>query len=376
MRIPPSRFLRRGAKTTALALALFMALAPALTVRTALGQTKDTPGVDPAPAQAQPKNQQQTQPAGSQPLECPFSFTDVHNPDYFYGGVGFLFCRGAIGGYSDGSFRPGAPTTRAQFSKMVAVANGWTLINPSQPSFNDVPPTHAFYTYIETAKSRGVVNGYSDGSFHPDALVTRGQLAKMLVTSEGWQVLEPPAPRFNDVPPGSPCDGYVEAAVYQGAVNGYADGSFRPGLPTTRGQVSKVLYYSNLAPLTPREVETIDLINTRRALMGLNRLNISFELSAAGRRHSYDIGPAGLCQHDGTDGSSPWQRAADAGYTGFAMGEVVGCGYPTSAEVVQGWWDSPGHFGVLTGATAVDIGCGWWLNDSGYGWQTCMTGQP
>jgi uncharacterized protein YkwD len=354
-----------------------LALVPALAARPTSAQTKDSPGVDPAPALSQPKEQPQSlQPEGAQPNECPFNFFDVLTTDYFYGGVGFLFCMGAANGYPDGTFHPGAPTTRAQFSKMVALANGWSLVNPSQPSFRDVPRTHAFYTYIETARSRGVVDGYSDGNFRPDALVTRGQLAKMLVTSEGWQVVNPPSARFNDVPPGSPFYGYVESAATQAVVNGYPDGSFRPGLPTTRGQVAKVLYYSNLAPLTPREVETIDLINTRRAQMGLARLSVSLELSAAGRRHSNDIGPAGLCQHEGTDGSSPWDRAAQAGYTGFAMGEVVGCGYPSSAEVVQGWWDSPGHFGVLTGGDAQQIGCGWWLNEYGYGWQTCMTGQP
>jgi uncharacterized protein YkwD len=352
-----------------------MALAPALAPNPASAQTKDTRGVDPVPAQQQPKDQAQ-QPQAQQLLECPFNFYDVLLTDYFYGGVGFLFCRGAASGYPDGTFHPGAPTTRAQFSKMAAVANSWPLITPSQPSFTDVPRTHAFFTYIETAKSRGVVNGYPDGSFRPDALVTRGQLAKMVATSEGWSPLEPPNPRFNDVPPGSPFYGYVESAAWQGVVQGYGDGSFRPNLPTTRGQVAKVLYYTNLAPLAPREVETIDIINTRRALMGLNRLGVSLELSAAGRRHSNDIGPAGLCQHEGTDGSSPWSRAAEAGYTGFAMGEVVGCGYPTSVEVVQGWWDSPGHFGVLTGPGATEIGCGWWVNQNGYGWQTCMTGQP
>jgi uncharacterized protein YkwD len=124
-----------------------------------------------------------------------------------------------------------------------------------------------------------------------------------------------------------------------------------------------------------REVETISLINQRRSAMGLQTLRTNSALTTSARRLSLDIGPLGLCQHNGTDGSTPWSRIADAGYTGSATGEVVGCGYPTSQEVVTDWWGSPAHYDILTNATANDIGCGWWINPSGYGWVTCDLGQ-
>jgi len=198
----------------------------------------------------------------------------------------------------------------------------------------------------------------------------------MVVMSEGWPLANPPTPTFNDVPPGSPFYGYVETAVAHGVVSGYPDGTFRPGGLTTRGQIAKVVYYANTSQLTPQEQQTIDFVNQRRAALGLVTLHADPALSRASRRHSYDIGPLGLCQHEGTDGSSPWDRAAQAGYTGFAMGEVVGCGYPTPLSVVDGWLGRKAHYAILTDANARDIGCGWWINASGYGWQTCMTGTP
>lgn len=108
--------------------------------------------------------------------------------------------------------------------------------------------------------------------------------------------------------------------------------------------------------------------------MGLGELRIDPALVSAARRLSNDIGPAGLCQHTGTDGSTPWSRIADAGYTGNALGEVVGCGFSTAQGVVDAWWNSPGHYAILTDPNANDVGCGWWLPSSGYGWQTCDTG--
>jgi uncharacterized protein YkwD len=310
------------------------------------------------------------------PMACLPPFYDVHTTDFFFDGVRHLFCFGAIGGYPDNTFRPGNTTSRGQFSKIVVEAMGWPLLNPPTPRFVDVQPGSPFYPYVETASAHNVISGYGDGSFRPADPVSRGQLVKMVVLAEGWPLLNPPTPRFVDVQPGSPFYAYVETASAREVIGGYSDGTFRPGSTTSRGQVAKVVYYARNSVIYPTEQATIDLINGRRAAMGLSVLRSDPALHRAARRHVNDIGPLSLCQHNGTDGSSPWDRAAQAGYTGFAMGEVVGCNYPTPLSVVDGWWNSPGHYGILTSADARAIGCGWWVNAQGYGWQACITGDP
>lgn len=310
------------------------------------------------------------------PTACTIPFVDVAATDYFYDGVRFLFCSGAIGGYTDNTFRPGNTTSRGQFSKIAVMAMGWPLVTPPTPSFNDVPVGSAFYSYIETASARNIISGYGDGSFRPAEPVTRGQLVKISMLAEGWPLLSPPSATFNDVPAGSPFYNFIETATDKDVIGGYSDGSFRPGGTATRGQVAKVIYYARTAIPYPQEQETIDIINARRVGMGLVPLRYDAGLHRATRRHVNDIGPLSLCQHNGTDGTSPWDRAAQAGYTGFAMGEVVGCNYSTPTGVVDGWWNSPGHYGVLTNPDARAIGCGWWINSQGYGWQACLTGNP
>jgi uncharacterized protein YkwD len=347
-----------------------LAVAPAGAPATVSAQQEQKGSTPPAPAQ-----QQKGTPANPE-VPCAISFADVHPTDFFYAGVQYLFCLNAIGGYSDGTFRPGNSTTRGQLAKILTTSLGWAQVNPPSPSFSDVPPGSAFYIYVETARAHNAIGGYSDGTFRPNNEVTRGQLAKMVSMAEGWPLANPPSPRFNDVAPGSPFYQYVETVAAHGAISGYADGSFRPGGLTTRGQVAKVTYLANNGTLTPQEQETINIINQRRGTLGLVSLRTDMSLSLAGRRHSSDIGPLGLCQHEGTDGSSPWDRAAQAGYGGFAMGEVVACNYPTPLAAVDGWWASPGHRDILVDPNARDIGCGWWINSQGYGWQTCMTGQP
>lgn len=308
------------------------------------------------------------------PTACSISFTDVQTSDYFYEGVFNLYCRGAIGGYPDNTFRPGNNTTRGQLAKIEVLAKGWPLENPPVASFSDVPRGSTFYEYVETARVHGILGGYQDGTFRPDSEVIRGQLAKIVVLGEGWPLLDPPSATFGDVPVGSPYFRYVETAVAHAVLSGYPDGSFRPSNVATRGQIAKIVYLATAPAMTFEEAETIRLINERRAALGLGTLRIDFALNSAARRHASDIGPQGLCQHNGTDGSSPWDRIAEAGYGGWGAGEVVGCNYRTPLEIVDGWWASPGHYAVLTDPAVNDIGCGWWINDQGYGWQTCNTG--
>jgi uncharacterized protein YkwD len=127
--------------------------------------------------------------------------------------------------------------------------------------------------------------------------------------------------------------------------------------------------------LTAEEQSTVNQINARRAALGLGMLRVDMALVQAARRQVNDIGPRHECRHNGSDGTDPWTRIADAGYTGEPRGEVVGCGYPTADGVVEGWWQSPGHHDILISPEANEIGCGWWVDKPGApAWQACETG--
>ena len=108
--------------------------------------------------------------------------------------------------------------------------------------FADVPPGSPFYTDIRCLACRGIVSGYADGTFRPGATLTRGQAGKLLANAAGYADPIPPARQtFRDVPPGSPFWLFVERAAAHGVLSGYADGTFRPGSPLTRGQAAKLV---------------------------------------------------------------------------------------------------------------------------------------
>lgn len=183
-------------------------------------------------------------------IEWGIRFTDVRSWSWEYPYVEYLASQGIVGGYQDGTFRPGNPATRAQFSKMIVLGMNWGVNPPATPTFVDVPPGNPFYMYVETAFAHGIIGGYACGGdgepcpgtyFRPGNDITRSQIAKIVVLAKGWPLQDPPVPTFSDVPPGSTFYTYVETAFAYGIIGGYQDGTFRPGNNATRAQLSKML---------------------------------------------------------------------------------------------------------------------------------------
>jgi len=169
-------------------------------------------------------------------------FRDVMTDSTYFEPIGFMVYNGYASGYADGTFRPNNPATRGQITKMVVIGSHWTILDPQTPTFSDVPRGSTFYKYIETAVAHGIINGYADGTFRPNANATPGQLTKIIVLARGWTLTDPQTPTFSDVPRSSTFYRYIETAVQHAIISGYHDGTFRPVNNATRGQISKILF--------------------------------------------------------------------------------------------------------------------------------------
>ena len=100
------------------------------------------------------------------------TFADVPVGSTFHPFIERLSSRGIIGGYPCGGpgepcddqnrpyFRPGYNVTRGQTSKIVAIANGLPAPTPGQQSFEDVPTSNTFWTWIEELAATGAIGGY------------------------------------------------------------------------------------------------------------------------------------------------------------------------------------------------------------------------
>lgn len=110
-------------------------------------------------------------------------------------------------------------------------------------SFRDVTSTHWAFASVERAAELGLVTGYSDGTFRPDAPVTRAQFVLML-----WRMCGKPAAAKAASFADASADWYQDAlswAVEKGYVNGLSDTRFGPDAPITRQQAMAILFRLN-----------------------------------------------------------------------------------------------------------------------------------
>ena len=102
------------------------------------------------------------------------NFSDVSADKWYNNAVSTLSRMGVIGGYADGTFRPDAPISRAEFAK-IAVSFTQNTGSATYNYFTDVKPTDWFAPYVTAAKDAGLIEGYSDGSFKPESKITRAE---------------------------------------------------------------------------------------------------------------------------------------------------------------------------------------------------------
>ena len=117
----------------------------------------------------------------------------------------------------------------------------------------------------------------------------------------------------------------------------------------------------------------IDEVNRQRVAGGCGRVTANARLTRAAQLHSEDQAEHDTMSHDGSDGSTPWDRARRAGYD-RAIGENVAAGYRDVAAVMEGWMNSPGHRANIMNCDAKAIGVGLANSDDGTPYWTQMFG--
>ena len=126
-------------------------------------------------------------------------------------------------------------------------------------SFRDVSRGDWFYYDVRYVCENGLMNGTSKNLFSPSSAVTRGMLVTILYRLEN----EPRCfggVTFPDVAPGAYYEKAVIWASQNSIVSGYTDGTFRPDAPVTREQLASILYrYTRYRGLDVSAGETADL---------------------------------------------------------------------------------------------------------------------
>jgi parallel beta-helix repeat protein len=157
--------------------------------------------------------------------------------------------------------------TRAEVAAMVyqalvatgrapAIASPY-IVNPdtSVPSFADVQ-THWAEPFIQGLTSQGFISGFSDGTFKPDAGMSRAQFAAVLVSAFN-PTPQAPVTTFSDIPEKFWAAAAIQRAYRGGLLSGFADNTFRPNESVSRLEVITALTRGLSLPGSDPDVLTV-----------------------------------------------------------------------------------------------------------------------
>ena len=144
-------------------------------------------------------------------------------------------------GYPDGTVRPENSITRAEVAAIfyrLLTDEARAYLESSDSGFSDVQPGDWYHTAVATMVQAGVITGYGDGTFRPNAPITRGEFAAIATRflSDPYSLDAP----FYDTE-GHWAEVYINRAYELGWISGYTGGAFRPDKSITRAEVSAIV---------------------------------------------------------------------------------------------------------------------------------------
>lgn len=218
------------------------------------------------------------------------ALSDLQN-HWSAGDVNKLISQGAIGGYPDGTFQPDATITRAEFSKILRQSLALSAVEGND--FTDTA-NHWAVTDIHTLTANDIIVPAEYGSFyHPDNAITRREIAIMLVRAMGLNDsavnLSGQTTSFSDDAALQNFDkGYLYLAKELGLIGGYGDGSFQPNAKATRAEASVMIVRllnlkgtDNTTNTTPDQSQTQQNQNTTTETAVQTMNQVSYQLTVS-----------------------------------------------------------------------------------------------
>ncbi|MBU8906493.1 S-layer homology domain-containing protein [Desertibacillus haloalkaliphilus] len=187
------------------------------------------------------------------------SFTDVDDSAYYAEAIEALVERGVLKGYPDGTFKPGDSVTRAEAAVMLAdLLEFDTSQNSAATSFSDVKDGVWYTGAISALVDAEIVNGFPDGTFRPGDTVTRAEIAKMIVLAYPELEEGGDASRtFTDVRADVWYSEFIAPLVDHEITTGTTTTTFSPGDDVTRGQAATFLHRAEQVESPVQTIESI-----------------------------------------------------------------------------------------------------------------------
>ena len=169
------------------------------------------------------------------------AFSDVPSSAWYYSNVMQAAAAGIVSGRGDGTFAPLANVTRRDFAIMLTQMLGESNDGSAVSPFIDVDDDDYGVVAIAYCKAHNIISGYDDGTFKPDATITRQEAASMIANAMGVSKVSD-----EKYPDDSTIASWAKNAVYRakaaGLMKGDAGtGNFRPTATITRAEAASIM---------------------------------------------------------------------------------------------------------------------------------------
>lgn len=177
-------------------------------------------------------------------------FKDVKEKSWYYSAVSEVYTEGIMEGKSADTFAPSDNVTRAELVTILARIKNVNIEGFSAKcDFYDVKDTSWYADYVGWAAERGLVEGYGDGSFRPDAPIKREEMAQLLVkyikSISMYRLMPPDDPAIDVFTDAGTVSAWatenVEAMRLTGFIRGDENGNFNPRANTTRAEAATLI---------------------------------------------------------------------------------------------------------------------------------------
>jgi hypothetical protein len=167
-------------------------------------------------------------------------FTDVSANNKYRKSIMYLASKGVVQGYSDGTFKPTKQVTRAEAVKLILEGNDTTL-SSGKLKFSDTDNDSWYIRYVYTANKKNIASGYADKTFKPNNTVTKAEFLKMLFTAMKVRVEDSVEENpYNDVGKNLWYAPYFAKAKELGVLDDSAN--IEPSAEMTRQEIADAIY--------------------------------------------------------------------------------------------------------------------------------------
>ena len=171
-------------------------------------------------------------------------------------------------GYTDGTIRPNNDISRAEVATIffrLLTDEARTQYDKTTSSFSDIKDGAWCCRAVSTLTNMGIIKGYTDGTFRPNADITRAELATIIAR---FAKLDVNTETFSDIT-GHWAQKSIELAAGNGWINGYTDGTFRPNKSIIRAET-----FAMINRVLDRQTESVsDLLPTSNMNMWSDNMN-------------------------------------------------------------------------------------------------------